>query len=289
MSLFPTDLSPTEPPHAASAIECRNATVGFDTMTLAVDGVDLTVRAGEILSLIGPSGCGKTTLLRSIAGLQPLRSGDIRFVPPLQSDRGQIGFVFQQPALLPWATTLENVMLPLELVRARAPREGMSSAQTTRQRREAALASLESVKLGDALGKRPHELSGGMQMRASIARALVTHPAVLLLDEPFAALDDMLRTDLGLLLLSLWNKNRFTAVMVTHNINESIWLSHRIALMRGGVLERVIENPLPWPRDVSIMRTASFASFFGEVSDLLRQEGNLRRREGQLSGDGEAT
>ena len=244
----------------ASAIDCHDATVRFRDGSIAVDHVRLTIRAGEIMSLIGPSGCGKTTLLRSIAGLQRLDEGGVTFQPPARAEEGQIGFVFQQPALLPWASTLENVTLPLELIHR----------GSSRQRRESAIRSLASVRLQDALQKRPDELSGGMQMRASIARALVTGPGVLLLDEPFAALDDMLRSELGRLLLNLWEARKFTAVMVTHNISESIWLSHRIAVMRSGVIETVVNNPLPWPRDPAMMRSADFAQFFGVVSDLLR-------------------
>ncbi|WP_182866224.1 ABC transporter ATP-binding protein [Rhodopirellula sp. JC639] len=245
---------------AAASIHCRAVTVRFAPQAVAVDRVDLDVSSGEIVALIGPSGCGKTTLLRAIAGLQPVTGGQVELDPAAIADEGQIGFVFQQPGLLPWATTLQNVLLPLELI-------GRGSRP---QRRLAAEASLASVQLADATDKRPHELSGGMQMRASIARALVTHPSVLLLDEPFAALDDMLRNDLGRLLLSLWQRQRFTAVMVTHNISESILLSHRIAVMREGVLETVIDNPLAWPRDPTQMRTPQFAEFFGVVSDLLR-------------------
>lgn len=247
-------------PPVASSIRCRGVTVAFNQKSVAVDRVDLDVTGGEIVSLIGPSGCGKTTLLRTLAGLQTLTSGEVRLSPPANASGGQIGFVFQQPALLPWATTLQNVMLPLELI----------GHATGPQRRMAAIESLEAVKLGDALEKRPHELSGGMQMRASIARALVTDPSILLLDEPFAALDDMLRSDLGRLLLALWERRRFTAVMVTHNISESILLSHRISVMRDGVIERVIDNPLAWPRSPSQMRTPEFAAFYGDMSDALR-------------------
>ncbi|WP_149498760.1 ABC transporter ATP-binding protein [Roseiconus lacunae] len=242
-----------------SSIHCDRVTVAFGDQ-VAVSDISLDVERGEILSLIGPSGCGKTTLLRSIAGLNSVTSGEVRITPAAIANEGQIGFVFQSPALLPWATTLQNVMLPLQLI-------GYGSDRT---RREKALASLASVQLDHAADLRPDELSGGMQMRASIARALVTEPKVLLLDEPFAALDDMLRNDLGRLLLSLWQRQRFTAVMVTHNISESILLSTRIAVMRAGALESVLPNPVAWPRSPAQMRTQAFAEFLGVVSDHLR-------------------
>lgn len=244
----------------ASTIHCDDVTVAFSNDSVAVDHVDLQVHSGEILALIGPSGCGKTTLLRAIAGLERPTTGRVTMDPQTTAGAGHIGFVFQQPSLLPWATALQNVTLPLELV-------GWNSAA---DRERKAIASLQSVRLDQALQKRPHELSGGMQMRASIARALVTDPEILLLDEPFAALDEMLRTELGNLLLSLWAQRRFTAVMVTHNISESILLSHRIAVMRAGKLETIIDNPLPWPRDPDQMRSPEFGAFFGIVSDHLR-------------------
>jgi NitT/TauT family transport system ATP-binding protein len=250
-------------------IHCRDVTVSFGPQAIAARDVNLEVQAGEIVSLIGPSGCGKTTLLRAIAGLQPISRGRVDLTPAgtaaagLESARaGQTGFVFQQPSLLPWATTLENVMMPLDLIE-RGSRE---------ERRRMAIEALHSVRLEGADAMRPHELSGGMQMRASIARAIVTKPRLLLLDEPFAALDDMLREDLGQLLLSLWEQERFTAVMVTHNISESILLSRRIAVMRDGVLERVIDNPLPWPRSPDQMETPEFAEFFGVVRQALRHQ-----------------
>lgn len=271
------DPASLQAPVLASAIECQNVSVKFGAAAVAVDSIDLIIRGGEIVSLIGPSGCGKTTLLRAIAGLQAMTTGSVTLSPPADADQGAIGFVFQQPALLPWATTLQNVMLPLDLI-------GRGSRA---ERTVAATEALRAVQLSDALEKRPHELSGGMQMRASIARALVTDPSVLLLDEPFAALDDMLRSELGQLLLSLWEERKFTAVMVTHNISESILLSRRIAVMRRGKLETVAKNPLPWPRSPDQMRTGEFAEFFGVVSDLLRGNGlgaesemqNARRRD----------
>ena len=152
--------------------------------------------------------------------------------PPIRQHPGGIAFVFQQPTLLPWRTALENVMLPLELI-ARSPG---AHRQRVPLDRAMATQSLERLGLADALHRYPRQLSGGMKMRVSIARALVTEPSILLLDEPFAALDDMLRNQLGEIVLGLWEQRRFTAVMVTHNIAESILLSHRIAVMRQGRL-----------------------------------------------------
>ena len=273
----------------ASAIRCRSVTVEFSGGVRAVDGVDLDVPAGRIVSLIGPSGCGKTTLLRVMAGLQPTSGGTLSLDPGREAsagevpesevlesevalcesdrvgrgrgaDRGRIAFVFQQPALLPWRTALQNVMLPMELTR-------IGDAAS---RREAARSMLETVGLGDAAGQFPDQLSGGMRMRVSIARALVTEPTLLLLDEPFSALDDMLRTQLGQLFRDLWEARRFTAVMVTHNIGEAVLWSHQIVVMRDGGLAAPIENPLAEPRTDELRRTAEFARFYGEVSDALR-------------------
>ncbi|MGI9473368.1 MAG: ABC transporter ATP-binding protein, partial [Rubripirellula sp.] len=208
----------------ASAIRCESLELQFRGGPRAVDDVDLVVPPGEIVSLVGPSGCGKTTLLRLIAGLERSTRGSVRLQPPVVGNDGGIAFVFQQPALLPWRTAIENVELPLELI----------GRGTPRARRELAEQWMVEVGLADAMSQFPRELSGGMRMRVSIARALVTSPSVLLLDEPFAALDDMLRNQLGQLLLRLWGDRHFTAVMVTHNVAESILLSHRIAIMREG-------------------------------------------------------
>ena len=198
-----------------------------------------------------------------MAGLQSPTSGDVKIEPPAQSHLGHVGFVFQQPSLLPWRTTIENVMLPLELI-------GIASPARRRQR---ASEALRSVRMDDVIDRFPTQLSGGMKMRVSIARALVTDPTVLLLDEPFAALDDMLRAELGQLLLDLWQKRRFTAVMVTHNIAEAILLSSQIAVMHHGRVTSVIENPLPFPRDLALRRTSQFGAFYGQVSDELRWGG----------------
>ena len=245
--------------HACS-IHCRDVTVRFPGNVLAVDNVTLAVPPAKILSLIGPSGCGKTTLLRLMAGLQSATSGDVTVDLPAEARSGETAFVFQQPSLLPWRTAVENVALPLELI-------GRGSRG---ERKLAAEEMLDTVGLADARDRLPSQLSGGMKMRVSIARALVTQPSVLLLDEPFAALDDMLRNQLGQMFFDLWRQRRFTAVMVTHNIAESILLSHQIIVMQKGRLRAHIDNPLPESRDQSLRRTPQVGSFYGQVSDSLR-------------------
>lgn len=248
----------------ASSIRCQSLSIEYQGGPRAVDHVDLTVAAGEILSLIGPSGCGKTTLLRLMAGLEQPTAGSVMLDPPVQPTQGGIAFVFQSPTLLPWRTALENVALPLELI-------GRGSSA---QRNRIAGEMLETVGLSDARRRFPHQLSGGMKMRVSIARALVTEPRLLLLDEPFAALDDMLRNQLGELVRELWQRRKFTAVMVTHNVGESILMSHRVAVMHDGRLSGVVDNPLPRPRSESVRTTAEFGQFYGRVRELLRQSEN---------------
>ncbi len=247
---------------AASEIRCESLALTFPDGFQAVENVNLRIPAGQITSLIGPSGCGKTSLLRLLAGLQLPTSGTVSLQPAVSASSGNISFVFQRPALLPWRTTIENVLLPLELVGGRPKSE----------RQQIARQLLDDVGLSDALSKRPDELSGGMQMRVSIARALSTSPNVLLLDEPFAALDDMLRGQLGELLIQLWRKRRFTAVIVTHNVAEAILLSDEIVIMRRGRVATPIVNPLAQPRDGSIRRTAEFGEFYGVISDSLRAD-----------------
>jgi len=251
--------------HAASMIDCQSVSVTFASGVTAVQDATLQLAAGKIHSLIGPSGCGKTTLLRVLAGLQTCTTGEVELVPPAKSDLGQIGFVFQQPSLLPWLTAIENVMLPLELLR-----RGSSA-----ERHEQAAEMLRTVQLSEAADRMPNQLSGGMKMRVSIARALITEPSLILLDEPFAALDDMLREQLGHLLLSLWHERQFTGVLVTHNIAESILLSHKIVVMRDGKADPPLDNPLPHPRDPALRSSPEFGRFYGQVSDRLRSDAEV--------------
>ena len=250
----------------ATQISCRGVTVEFSDKRQpngkfrAVDGVDVSFSSGKVTTVIGPSGCGKTTLLRLLAGLELASQGEVKFDPPLSLHDGDIAFVFQQPSLLPWLSAIENVMLPLELV------GGITKAE----RRSRADALLAEVELSEEKDRKPHQLSGGMKMRVSIARALVTSPSLLLLDEPFAALDDMLRASLGSLLARLRDEHGFTAIMVTHNIAEAIMLSHHIVVMGEGCVLETFENPFSWPRQESVRRTSEFGKFYGRVTDSLR-------------------
>ena len=219
-----------------SIVSCRGISKRFANGTVALDGANLDVRENEFLSLLGPSGCGKSTLLRLIAGLAEPSAGTIVW----EGGRSELSFVFQEPTLMPWTTALANVALPLKL--AHVPRSESESR---------AAAALASVGLAGFERAYPRELSGGMKMRVSIARALVTAPKVLLMDEPFAALDEITRFKLNNDLLELWQRDKFTAVFVTHSVFESVFLSQRIAVMtaRPGRVQTEIAVTAPYPRD----------------------------------------
>lgn len=268
-------MSYTPSPVATAALESVHAiaiaagTVKFPGGFRAVSSVDLNVRQTERLAIVGQSGCGKTTLLRVIAGLQELTAGE------LTRNAEATSFVFQQPSLLPWRRVVRNVTLPLELRSRR--RSAVSHSGDPLTVRQQARAALTEVELGESSDLFPYQLSGGMKMRVSIARALVTRPDLLLLDEPFAALDDLLRTQLGSLVTELWRAHQFTMVLVTHNIAEAIALSDRICVMHAGQVEAILDNPiageacsLRTKSDVDVRRTAAFGEFYGEITDRLR-------------------
>ncbi|MCA9246638.1 MAG: ABC transporter ATP-binding protein [Planctomycetales bacterium] len=245
-------------------IETCAASMSYAGQTV-LSGVDLRCAAGEFVSLLGPSGCGKSTLLRMAAGLEQPTSGSVRIGAGGRSLDSEgtdaTSFVFQDPNLLPWRDVWHNVALPLEI-------EGMDRKE---QRRRIA-DSLRLVGLHEADARKyPHALSGGMRMRASLARALVTRPSILLLDEPFAALDDMLRTQLNEELLALWQRENWTVLFVTHNIAEAVFLSNRIVVLGGKPSRCVaeIEVPLPHPRDRTLRGSAEFARLTAEVSASL--------------------
>ncbi|MBN9310725.1 MAG: ABC transporter ATP-binding protein [Devosia sp.] len=204
----------------------RNVSKVFSNGTLALKDMSLDVGRGEFLSLLGPSGCGKSTALRIIAGLGAPSSGSIAWPTSKINSRGlpegDVGFVFQEPTLMPWQTVFGNVHLPLRL-------EGMNKTAA----RPRIMESLASVGLADFAGAYPRELSGGMKMRVSIARALVTKPKLLLMDEPFAALDEITRQKLNDDVLRLWKQTGVTVIFVTHSVFESAYLSSRIVVMRA--------------------------------------------------------
>ena len=208
----------------------------FASGTSALADLTATIPAGAFVSLVGPSGCGKSTTLRLIAGLDAPSAGAIEW----DGDRPEIGFVFQEPTLMAWASAARNVALPLELA---GLRKGAAL--------ERARAALGHVGLAGFENALPRELSGGMKMRVSIARALVAGPAALLMDEPFAALDESTRARLNGDLLRLWSEEKFTVVFVTHSVFESVFLSQRILVLSGrpGRLVADIANPAPYPRD----------------------------------------
>jgi NitT/TauT family transport system ATP-binding protein len=236
----------------------------FPSGVTALDGIDLDIHRGEFLSLLGPSGCGKSTLLRIIAGLSEPSSGIRRLL--LETDRagripaGRIGFVFQDPTLMPWSTVVDNVLLPFRL----AGRIGSGE-------RERARAEIQSVGLAGFERAYPRQLSGGMRMRVSIARALVTDPDLLLLDEPFAALDEITRMGLNDDLMRLWESRRPTVVFVTHSVFESVYLSTRIAIMTPRPAHIVAELPveLPQPRERALRTSPRYTALCASVSEQL--------------------
>jgi len=230
---------------------------------VALRDVDLTVRRGEFLSLIGPSGCGKSTLLRIIAGLGDITSGTMEWAgEPPRTDHQEIGFVFQEPTLMPWASVYNNVRLPLRL-------RGMPDGEVKARIEQA----IEQVGLGGFSKSYPRELSGGMRMRVSIARALVAEPKILLMDEPFAAVDEITRFRLNDDLLKLWQDQRWTIVFVTHSVFESVFLSSRIVVMRarpGGVhAEMTVDEP--YPRAESFRTSTTYNDYCRRASALLAE------------------
>ena len=231
----------------------------------ALQQIDLEVRSGEFVSLIGPSGCGKSTLLRLLGDLLQPTSGTIRVngKSPRQARLSrEYGIVFQQPVLYEWRTVMQNVQLPLEVMRVRA-----------QERRERATALLNLVGLTDFAERYPWELSGGMQQRVSIARALSFKPSVLLMDEPFGALDEMTRERLNRELLNIWSETRTTIVFVTHSVAEAVFLSDRIVVMspRPGRIEAVIDVDLRRPREAGAREAPRFFELVAEVRRHLRE------------------
>jgi NitT/TauT family transport system ATP-binding protein len=216
----------------------------------AVSAATFSVERGEFVCLLGPSGCGKSTLLLMIAGLEAVSDGRILAGgTPMSEPRAEIGIVFQDPTLLPWKTTLQNVLFPIEMMRR------SRSAYLDR-----AMELLRLVRLDDALHKRPRELSGGMRQRVSLCRALIADPSILLMDEPFSALDAITRDDMNVVLLELWERYRKTVLFVTHSIREAVLLSDRVLVMGRSPSKIIADIKVPFarPRDFAIGETAPF-------------------------------
>ena len=247
-----------------SFIELREITKTYPTLQqetlLALRNISFEVGRGEFVSVVGASGCGKTTLLKIVAGLLPHEGEVLVGGEPVTGPRQDIGFVFQQPVLLPWRTVLENTLLPIEVM-------GLDRSRYERQAR----AILQKVGLSEFVDKYPFELSGGMQQRVAITRALVYEPDVLLMDEPFGALDAMTRESLNLELLRIWSEHHKTVLFVTHSISEAIFLSDRVVALtpRPGKIADTVSVNLPRPRRLETIQTPEFGRLAKHIRSLL--------------------
>ncbi|HEY0185926.1 MAG TPA: ABC transporter ATP-binding protein [Cellulomonas sp.] len=235
------------------------------TELVAIERVDLVAEQNAFVSVIGPSGCGKSSLLKVISRVVGTAGGSVRIDGEPIADvdlTGRLSFMFQQPLLLPWRTVLDNVLLPVQVLRRTRPAAGRAEA----------VRLLEAVGLGQVLDQHPAQLSGGMRQRVALARALVTAPEILLMDEPFGAVDEITRETLQEQLLQVWQETRTTIVLVTHQIEEAVLLSDSVVVMSAGpgtVLE-VIDVDLPRPRDADVRRTPEFHRLVDHLRDLLR-------------------
>lgn len=248
----------------STLLELRNIHKRYDNGTIALKDMSLAVGEHEFVSLLGPSGCGKSTALKMIASLVSITSGSIAWGSGTGDHAHDMSFVFQEPTLMPWTPVFENVWLPLRL-----------AGQSREQARPVVEAALETVGLGQFATAYPRELSGGMMMRVSIARAMVTQPRLLLMDEPFAALDEMTRFKLNNDTLKLWQQARFTVMFVTHSVYESVYLSNRIVVMaaRPGRVVRVIDVDEPYPRSDAFRATPRYSELCVQVSKALYEAG----------------
>jgi len=238
-----------------TALSLRNISMTFRDGTQTIDNVNLSIDRGELVTIVGPSGCGKSTLLRIISGLQQPTSGSC------EVDRTSLGYVFQDSVLLPWRNVQKNVELNAEL-------QGVSKAQ----RQEAARKAINLVNLNDHVTKYPHQLSGGMKMRCSLARSLVSQPHVFLFDEPFGALDEMTREHLNDELLNIFSHENFAGLFITHSIQEAVFLSTRVIVMSSQPGRFISEHTIdfPFPRQPDIRYSAEFAELCGRISHDLK-------------------
>jgi NitT/TauT family transport system ATP-binding protein len=266
----PLTASPAAPGFGSTArpvyeIARLSKTYARNLLTALTD-VNLTLHKGEFVSVVGSSGCGKSTLLKIMAGLMPPTTGRVVLEgKPVTGPRADIGMMFQQATLLPWKTTVENIVLPIEI------RQGRAAAKAAQPR---ALELLKLVGLGDFANVYPGELSGGMAQRASICRMLIANPAVLLLDEPFSALDELTRDFMNMELQRICAEQQSTAFLVTHSLAEAVILSDRILVMKprpGRIVEEIVID-LPRPRTLEMINTPRFGQIVAHIRDLLGKE-----------------
>jgi NitT/TauT family transport system ATP-binding protein len=243
-------------------IELRAVSKRFRNAAVAIEGISLSVERGEFVTFLGPSGCGKSTLLKLVSGLSSVSSGAVRVNGMTPEDaRSHVSFIFQDATLLPWRTVEQNVGLGMELEHAARPARVERVAQM-----------LDLVTLSHVAKRYPRQLSGGMKMRVSIARALVSRPRILLMDEPFAALDEMTRDRLNEELLRLYDEQKWTVLFVTHSVAEAIFLSTRVVILAAhpGRVAHEIHVDLPWPRTAATRESKAFEEQVTRASRLLR-------------------
>jgi len=258
-------------PKGADTIVCRELAKIYETRdghnVLALASINLSIKDGEFLTVVGPSGCGKSTLLKVLGGLTEITRGEALLNgSPIVGPRRDIGVVFQSPTLLPWRTVLDNVMLPIHVL-------GLDRTEGE----ERARGLIEMVGLAGFEMKYPNALSGGMQQRGAISRALVHQPALLLMDEPFGALDALTREAMNTELQRIWMETRRTIFLITHSITEAVFLGDRVAVMtpRPGKLAEHIDVDLPRPRSLDIMTSPRFGELVTRIRGLLQTQGGL--------------
>jgi NitT/TauT family transport system ATP-binding protein len=258
-----TIVAPRNPPDAI--IDVHHVDKVFSTIrnekVVALSDISLSVAQREFITVVGPSGCGKSTLMRILAGLISASSGTVKLDgSPVTAPRPDIGIVFQNAVLLPWRTILQNVLLPAEV-------QGLPEEKSRRRARDL----LGMVGLSDFETKYPMELSGGMQQRAAISRALVSDPRILLMDEPFGALDAMTREQMNLDLQHIWSESGKTVVLITHSIPEAVFLADRVVVMtaRPGKIARIVDVNLPRPRSLDVMGDPEFGRLTSEIRRML--------------------
>ncbi len=254
-------------PHEPPCVRLEQVSVAFETpdqRVQALTGVDLQIQEGEFIALLGPTGCGKSTLLRVVSDLTHPSTGriEVRGKPAHEARRAnEFGFVFQEPALRPWRSAIDNVMLPLEVVK-----------YPVAERRSRCESLLERVGLTKFMNRFPHELSGGMKQRVAIVRALAWNPSILLMDEPFSALDELTKNQLQDELLEIWAREKKTILFVTHNISEAVYLADRVVVMspHPGRIVETLEIDLPRPRDPGVRETIEFVQHVRRARQALR-------------------